>query len=496
MGSQEQRQRQRLALPALGSSAGAARRFVTTMLRDLGLEHLTDAAALAVSELVTNAVLHSRTDIELVVSADEETVRVEVSDLGPALPVLRAYGSYATTGRGLGLVAALVHEMGVQPDEVGKTVWFTALVTPPTEGVGESYDDHGWDGDVWDGDAWDDGEGAGTTWDRGVRTEVPPGPTHRDHAVLVDLPVTLWLAARQYHDAALRELVLHRGTRTPPTTEAWAWWDAADTAHTALGAAVDRAVATALRSDAPPLQRPPGTASVATLPGALSVEVTVTDTLASGLVALQEALDDADRLATSGELLLRLALPEVVALRDWCCNQVVAQAGGGPPVPWREDLLATAEIAARQAVEFPQWDDTAVREAQHPVIAADDRNRIIAVSPAAEELLGWPDGDLLGRRVVEVVPPRLREAHIAGFTRHLVTGEAHALGVDLRLPVLHADGHEMLCDLVLERAPASAGRIVYLARIAPLPVLPAAAPPRAPPLTPPPARAEPGPQED
>lgn len=491
MGSQEQRQH--LALPALGSSAGAARRFVTTMLRDLGLEHLTDAAALAVSELVTNAVLHSRTDIELVVSADEETVRVEVSDLGPALPVLRAYGSYATTGRGLGLVAALVHEMGVQTAEVGKTVWFTALVTPPTEGVGESYDDHGWHGDVWDrdvwdGDAWDDGARPGTTWDRGVRRAVPPGPTHRDHAVLVDLPVTLWLAARQYHDAALRELVLHRGTRIPPTTEAWAWWDAADTAHTALGAAVDRAVATALPSDALALQRPPGTASVATLPGALSVEVTVTDTLASGLVALQEALDDADRLATSGELLLRLALPEVVALRDWCCNQVVAQAGGGPSVPWREDLLATAEIAARQAVAFPQWDDTAVREALHPVIAADDRNRIIAVSPAAEELLGWPDGDLLGRRVVTVVPPRLREAHIAGFTRHLVTGEAHALGVDLRLPVLHADGHEMLCDLVLERAPASAGRMVYLARIAPLPVL--AAP------TPLPAPTGPGPQED
>jgi len=38
--------------------------------------------------------------------------------------------------------------------------------------------------------------------------------------------------------------------------------------------------------------------------------------------------------------------------------------------------------------------------------------------------------------VVTTIPPRLREAHVAGFSAHLSTGQAHVLGVALRLPAL------------------------------------------------------------
>ena len=65
-----------------------------------------------------------------------------------------------------------------------------------------------------------------------------------------------------------------------------------------------------------------------------------------------------------------------------------------------------------------------------------------------------------------IIPPQLREAHVAGFTRHLATGEAHVLGVPLRLPVLRADGTEVECDYLVERAD-SPGRTVYLAWITP-----------------------------
>jgi PAS domain S-box-containing protein len=40
------------------------------------------------------------------------------------------------------------------------------------------------------------------------------------------------------------------------------------------------------------------------------------------------------------------------------------------------------------------------------VIAADDANRIVAVSRPLARLLGWRPEDLAGRRVVTVVPPR------------------------------------------------------------------------------------------
>ncbi len=66
------------------------------------------------------------------------------------------------------------------------------------------------------------------------------------------------------------------------------------------------------------------------------------------------------------------------------------------------------------------------------------------------------------------MPHRYREAHVAGFTRHLTTGEAHALGIPLDLPVLHADGHEIVCTFLIERVNAARGRSVYVAWLTPL----------------------------
>lgn len=91
------------------------------------------------------------------------------------------------------------------------------------------------------------------------------------------------------------------------------------------------------------------------------------------------------------------------------------------------------------------------------------------MSPAACDLLGWDADDLVGRRVVTVIPPALREAHVAGFSRHLSTGEAHVLGIPVELPVLRRDGTEILCRFLVEAAPAEFGRNVYLATIDPIP---------------------------
>jgi PAS domain S-box-containing protein len=113
------------------------------------------------------------------------------------------------------------------------------------------------------------------------------------------------------------------------------------------------------------------------------------------------------------------------------------------------------------------WDASAVRDADRGVVAADDANRIIAVSRPLAAELGWEVDDLVGRRVVALIPPPLREAHVAGFSRHLHTGEAHVLGVPLRLPVLRADGSEVECDFLIEQADADGGRPVYLAWITP-----------------------------
>jgi PAS domain S-box-containing protein len=170
---------------------------------------------------------------------------------------------------------------------------------------------------------------------------------------------------------------------------------------------------------------------------------------------MQDTLDLAERLATDGQLLARPGLPEIVALRDWACEQVLAQLGGAPPAPWpgtdHERFLAQDAVGtAGEGVEV-------VRSSSRPAVAADDSNRIVAVSRAMAAATGWEVDDLVGRRIVTLIPPRLREGHVAGFSRHLSTGEARLLGVPLELPVLRADGTEVRCGVLIEEAATEHG---------------------------------------
>ncbi len=81
--------RRALPLPAVPKSAGDARRFVRGLLVDAGHEAWNEAASLAVSELVTNAVLHAHTEVELTVVTGRDHVRIEVRDDNPVLPSSR-----------------------------------------------------------------------------------------------------------------------------------------------------------------------------------------------------------------------------------------------------------------------------------------------------------------------------------------------------------------------------------------------------------------------
>jgi anti-sigma regulatory factor (Ser/Thr protein kinase) len=113
-------------LAAAPLSVPAARRFVDEALRRWDAEPVRDIALLCTSELVTNAVLHARTEVRLSVRITGSTVRVRVSDNGAAsVPQrVRSADAHATRGRGLVLVEALSDRWGVDEDERGKTVWF------------------------------------------------------------------------------------------------------------------------------------------------------------------------------------------------------------------------------------------------------------------------------------------------------------------------------------------------------------------------------------
>jgi anti-sigma regulatory factor (Ser/Thr protein kinase) len=85
---------------------------------------LADRMGLVTSELVTNAVLHARTDLDVRIRIDGPVVYLEVADGTPSLVACRR-SIDATGGRGLVLVAALTDAWGVvEADEGrGKRVW-------------------------------------------------------------------------------------------------------------------------------------------------------------------------------------------------------------------------------------------------------------------------------------------------------------------------------------------------------------------------------------
>jgi PAS domain S-box-containing protein len=126
------------------------------------------------------------------------------------------------------------------------------------------------------------------------------------------------------------------------------------------------------------------------------------------------------------------------------------------------------------------WDASVVRDAERGAVAADEGNRILAISRPLAQALGWDPDDLIGRRIVAIVPPRFREAHVAGFTRHLTTGKAHALDVRLELPVLRADATEVACEFFIQAHRSASGRAVYIAWVTPLSEAGSPPPPRSP----------------
>ncbi len=118
-------------LPAQDRSPGTARRVVQDALLGGGLEVLLDDALLLVTELVTNAVVHAGTDVELHVDIGVGRARIEVVDRGAgALPhVTSAPGADREGGRGIFLLDALAQEWGTRHFAGGKSVWFTLGVS-------------------------------------------------------------------------------------------------------------------------------------------------------------------------------------------------------------------------------------------------------------------------------------------------------------------------------------------------------------------------------
>lgn len=116
-----------------GNAVPFIREQLARVLADWGLTaEAYEPTLLVVTELVTNAVEHARSPIQLTVSFPGECVRVEVHDAASEPPRRQPQDRWEARGRGLQLVDALSSRWGWTPDAAGKAVWADVSIGWPT----------------------------------------------------------------------------------------------------------------------------------------------------------------------------------------------------------------------------------------------------------------------------------------------------------------------------------------------------------------------------
>jgi anti-sigma regulatory factor (Ser/Thr protein kinase) len=275
-----------LVLPAEPSSAREARTALSEVMVAEGFEARVYDAELAVSEVVTNAVLHGREPIRLRIVIEGEGIRVQVHDGSPVSPAFSMIDPTAVTGRGLMLVSAVADCWGVDPDETGKTVWFGFDHTRPTRAEADEADRLL--------AAWADG-----------MAEDPA--RERVRVVLTDVDAEQLAASEAHSEGLLRELNLV-APDSPHYDRAQSILRATSPLD-ALRLDVRHQVALTLRADRK----------------TLDVLLTIRREDAEQVRDFMHALDEADRLSRHGDLLLVPTPSELSAFRRSFLRRVLDQ---------------------------------------------------------------------------------------------------------------------------------------------------------------------------
>lgn len=278
-----------LPLEAVPGAVPEARALLRRVVEGTSFTGRRDDGELALSELVTNAVLHGREAIRVSVVLTDATLRVEVVDASPVSPSFSMLDPTAVTGRGLMLISAVADRWGVDPGPDGKAVWFEL-------GAGTDAQTE------LDIDAllaaWGD--------------ELDEDPALEDvRVVLTGLDVGLTARAEAHVDALLRDLTLVASAGTAPPVQL-------RTAGHVLAAA---AGIDPVRAD---LRRQ---VSLALARGDAQVDVSLTIRRKDAEVVrdFAHAVDEADRLSRTGQLLTAPAPLELSHARRSYLRRVLAQ---------------------------------------------------------------------------------------------------------------------------------------------------------------------------
>ncbi len=316
-----------LELEAEPDAVPRARHFVIDVLGHRQDADLLSTAELAVSELVTNALLHAGTAVRIrLLEPDDESVVIEVHDYSRTAPLRTLGGPESMTGRGIALVDMMTHRWGVEPTEGGKYVWCEILV-----------------------------DGAASRRPRFARSakariavpeEYHPADESAEPVYTVelgDVPTDLLVAAKEHVDNVVRELML-------------AWTGAESGTSSALPPPFAELVETVTKRFVDARQSIKRQALEAALRGKERTRLTLTLPESSAQAGLDylAALDRADVYARGARLLTLETPPQHRAFRRWyvesLAKRLTAAAAGDPPPPaisFEQHLLTELDLAAR-----------------------------------------------------------------------------------------------------------------------------------------------------
>jgi PAS domain S-box-containing protein len=412
-----------LELDADPRSVGSARGSLLEFLALASAETWIDPILLAASEVLTNALVHTGSLQGLEAWASPAGVRVEVFDGSRHLPAERNYTVTSATGRGLHIVDETVDRWGAEVRSAGKAVWFevgapvgpSALPAEPREALESAVSE-----------------------------------------LLVSLrhvPLLMHWAWQEHAQALLREYLLHALDSDPQAIERHA--EASD----ALTLLYEQIPVPRLPEDPDELLAD----SVEPTVTAAELTVRVPGPSVAHFKTLDSLLTKASATAARGHFLGPPIQPEIAEMRAWICDEVARQSTGDRvPRPWTARTDVRAPLADQALLRAQYRELSASPEA---ILATDPASIIVAVTEPVVRFLGYDsESDLLGRRIIVVVPQRFHQAHIAGTTLNATNGRRALLDIPLTVPVLRADGSEV--DVELQVSPRRLGgdAQVFIAR--------------------------------
>lgn len=277
---------------------------MVSVCAEIGRPELADCAEMALSELVTNAILHARAPICMRLRGNLARPRVEVVDSSPEAPTmprleldldaLDEIDGLSTFGRGLAIVAHCSEAWGADRDLPGKVVWFVPAQAPLEYPVRGEL--HGW--------------------------EIPDEETEPGERIDVTLrgaPVELVEGAMKHAAELQRELrllALDHEESYPVANDLSEFFSAL--VRDFRGQFLSLGLMEAHEQDLH------------------QVDLQVRAPLDSGtrFTRLAELLDLADVFCRAERLLILARSPLQVEFQRWFCNEFVRQSAGEQPLSW------------------------------------------------------------------------------------------------------------------------------------------------------------------